>query len=297
MSKSLRTRPQTLYQQGGLEHGAFGNDQASAARGSASARSSRRPDPTGASRSSVSSNLKKRLSTRYKDGHDALQQHVFRMAEASSIPEVPDLPSTTSVQGGEDAFVNAALSIPGFNLAGLGSSSGARALDESQRGTFPQPEQAALSSASSLPALRQRELSSIDAHVLKRGKYLSGNSVHSTVDLQTAKPTTLCHDLPLSDLDEADAVGDHLNTHGQAPGTVAKPKKSRGIDATYTHFLNMNKEVASLENDMVELKELLREWTTLPASIDAAEAVTTQSPKALGGNSYSVMNSINGETG
>lgn len=35
-------------------------------------------------------------------------------------------------------------------------------------------------------------------------------------------------------------------------------------NGSYAEFVSMSKEISTLENDMIELKELLTEWKTVP---------------------------------
>jgi hypothetical protein len=144
MARSLRTRPQTLYQQGtessvaGARNVAGqagpGSNLLSNKTGKAAVQTehdyhSEVQDALGrvaavggsSSRSKVSSNLKKRLSMRYKDGADPLQDRIFRMAGGSAVPEMPAIPAEFARQDhqlplDQQTMMNAALSIPGFSL-------------------------------------------------------------------------------------------------------------------------------------------------------------------------------------
>ena len=135
MSRSLRTRPQTVYRQQDSQADDQGriisHDGTEQLHGNESnaLRHSELRDQAAAhgkgNRSKVSSNLKKRLSMRYKDGADPMQDHIYRMAAASEIPEMPPVPmqmlapsaaSAAHGPGTQQDAMSAALSIPGFSL-------------------------------------------------------------------------------------------------------------------------------------------------------------------------------------
>lgn len=46
----------------------------------------------------------------------------------------------------------------------------------------------------------------------------------------------------------------------------------RQVFRNYQEFITISKEIATLENDMIELKELLGEWKTLPQTLELEEA-------------------------
>jgi Vps51/Vps67 len=66
------------------------------------------------------------------------------------------------------------------------------------------------------------------------------------------------------------------------------------VFTNYGDFISISKEVVSLENEMLELKELIRDWTALPATLDMNEAAMEQHTTVTGSfNSFA--NGFSGE--
>lgn len=52
---------------------------------------------------------------------------------------------------------------------------------------------------------------------------------------------------------------------------AASSDLKRQVFRNYQEFITISKEIATLENDMLELKELLGEWRTLPQALELEE--------------------------
>ncbi|KDN38089.1 hypothetical protein K437DRAFT_259527 [Tilletiaria anomala UBC 951] len=320
MSRSLRTRPQTLYQQnesvddqgrllavsstGGMPDAQYGAQNAaqrniskSAARSSGNEGSNAPALAPSGPRSKVSSNLKKRLSMRYKDGADPLQGHIYRMATASDVPQVPSIPTTflhhgkggTPLAPHQEDMMNAAMSIPGFSLG-----QGHRFLPVvgatvEQGGvkvsTDPAPFGGPPSGA--LLVSSQRNFHPVDpqhvpgqfsrAHATSSaGGDAAGADLHF-IGSERFDPQTYLRALAADNGPDTDGSVQQGRDALLKLKEHAKADLRRQVFANYGDFISISKEVAGLENDTLELKELLREWAALPASLDSNESLMQHS--------------------
>lgn len=61
----------------------------------------------------------------------------------------------------------------------------------------------------------------------------------------------------------------------RAAKEAASSDLKRQVFRNYSEFITISKEIATLENDMLELKELLGEWKTLPQALELEEGGVT----------------------
>jgi hypothetical protein len=213
--------------------------------------------------SEVGSNLKKRLSLRYAEP-TALGEGGF-----SAIPEVPSIPST--MPGAPD------LPPGGINYGARRSS---RALpimgdgfhdhdEQGEDGMGDALHQQPYSRAASMRGRASME----DMHSMTGTLQLEGYSDDPAIDLEMLSQEIfdaqayLKMKLSTSSETFLRQFQDSLLAAKEAASSDLKQQVFR----SYQDFITISKEIATLENDMLELKELLGEWKTLPQALELEE--------------------------
>ncbi|SJX64383.1 related to EXO84-exocyst protein essential for secretion [Sporisorium reilianum f. sp. reilianum] len=269
MSRSLRTRPMTLYAQDGQQPvippvpAAYANDAPYAQQQNALRHS--RYDAAGASShaessssssgmlkkskkkaSQVGSNLKKRLSMRYAEPTQ------LGPGGFSAIPAVPSLPPMPQIHiddrphhDTDDRF-----------LPAIGESSHDAAYDPDDN---------------ELNAIRK-----------------SSDTQRTRTDVFEGDPAVDLQMLTQSDFDPQAYLRAKLSQHSESSlrtfkASLAAAKQAanddlkRQVFKNYSEFITISKEIATLENDMLELKELLSEWKQLPQALELDDSSTSAS--------------------
>lgn len=283
MSRSLRSRPMTLY---GARDSSLHNlippvpEQASSS-SAPTASSSSRPNEENRSRapgkrsgkqkgalnraSEVGSNLKKRLSLRYAEP-TALGPGGF-----SAIPEVPALPNL--IPGAPDLPPGTMHYVTGYN---------------GSRGNFPvmgdgfhdadehgyeegMAEGGSHHLYSGAPSIRGR--TSVDTSSMVGTLQLEEHAHDPAIDLELLSQEIFDAQtylkLKLSTSSEM-ALGQFRESL-QAAKEAASSDLKQQVFRSYQDFITISKEIATLENDMLELKDLLGEWKTLPQALELEE--------------------------
>ena len=57
----------------------------------------------------------------------------------------------------------------------------------------------------------------------------------------------------------------------QTPQRAGNPSLSNPLGRNYSAFIAISKEIATLENEMLELKTVLEEFKTIPATLDTKD--------------------------
>ncbi|CBQ68741.1 related to EXO84-exocyst protein essential for secretion [Sporisorium reilianum SRZ2] len=269
MSRSLRTRPMTLYAQDGQQPvippvpAAYANDAPYAQQQNALRHS--RYDAAGASShaessssssgmlkkskkkaSQVGSNLKKRLSMRYAEPTQ------LGPGGFSAIPAVPSLPPMPQIHiddrphhDTDDRF-----------LPAIGESSHDAAYDPDdnelnaiRKSSDTQRTRTDVFEGDLAVDLQMLTQSDFDPQAYLRAKL----SQHSESSLRTFKASLA------------------------AAKQAANDDLKRQVFKNYSEFITISKEIATLENDMLELKELLSEWKQLPQALELDDSSTSAS--------------------
>ncbi|GAC98205.1 potential exocyst complex component Exo84 [Pseudozyma hubeiensis SY62] len=290
MSRSLRTRPMTLYAQDGQQPlippvpstAAYAHDTASTSSYSqqqASLRHSRYDVAASSAAASgsgggallkkskkkaseVGSNLKKRLSMRYAEPTQ------LGPGGFSAIPSVPSLPPMPEIH--IDDRPHRDIEDDALRHA-IGEASGDVGYD-------PNDDQ--------LDAIRK-----------------SSDTQRSRTDIFSNDPAVDLHLLSQSDFDPQAYLRAKLSHHSEsslrnfkqslsAAKQAANDDLKRQVFKNYSEFITISKEIATLENDMLELKELLSEWKQLPQALELDDSSST-----TGGFSDSFHRKANGGGG
>ncbi|KAJ9474696.1 Exocyst complex component EXO84 [Pseudozyma hubeiensis] len=272
MSRSLRTRPMTLYAQDGQQPlippvpstTAYAHDAPSTSSYSqqqASLRQSRYDVATSSAAASgsgggallkkskkkaseVGSNLKKRLSMRYAEPTQ------LGPGGFSAIPSVPSLPPMPEIH--IDDRPHRDIEDDALRHA-IGEASGDVGYD-------PNDDQ--------LDAIRK-----------------SSDTQRSRTDIFSNDPAVDLQLLSQSDFDPQAYLRAKLSHHSEsslrnfkqslsAAKQAANDDLKRQVFKNYSEFITISKEIATLENDMLELKELLSEWKQLPQALELDDSST-----------------------
>ena len=277
MSRSLRTRPMTLYAQDGQQpvippvpaassSQAYPNDasysrhqqqqqqQQHSCHGSSNAVPS---SSTGGSTSKVlkkskkkasevGSNLKKRLSMRYAEPTQ------IAPGGFSAIPAVPSLPPMPQIHIDDRPH----LDTDDRYLPAIGETSHDAAYDPDDQ---------------ELLAMRK-----------------SSETTRTRTDVFQGDPAVDLELLSQSDFDPQAYLRAKLSHHSEsslrtfksslhAAKEAANDDLKRQVFKNYSEFITISKEIATLENDMLELKELLSEWKQLPQALELDDTATASS--------------------
>ncbi|PWZ01194.1 hypothetical protein BCV70DRAFT_188397 [Testicularia cyperi] len=269
MSKSLRTRPMTLYAQDGQQPAippvstAYDSSHAGPSSSTSGGRishgrggsSSQQPPLQSQSHayshslsgvkalkkskkkaSEVGSNLKKRLSMRYAEPTE------LGPGGFSAVPAVPSLPSMPRIQIGDQ-------------------------VEHSSDGRL-------------LPVIGEETTRSQDVDELEdRLPRKSTDTTRSRTETFETDPAIDLQLLSQADFDPQAYLRAKLSQHSESnlrtfKTSLASAKQAanddlkRQVFRNYSEFITISKEIATLENDMLELKELLSEWKQLPQALE-----------------------------
>lgn len=244
----------TLYGQDGLASVAESQAAASssAVQGSSGAKVMKRSKKKA---SQVGSNLKNRLSMRYAEPTQ------LGPGGFSAIPAVPALPSMPELQVDDQRQYRS----DGNRLAAIGEGLTESFEDENVVPRKPVDIGPRTDSLEHDPAIDLNLLSQadFDAQAYLRAKL----SHHTESSLRAFK--------------------DSLASAKQAANDDLK----RQVFHNYAEFITISKEIATLENDMLELKELLSEWKQLPQALELDDSTSFADPYARGakGNRNSTL--------
>ncbi|UZJ52850.1 hypothetical protein CBS101457_002170 [Exobasidium rhododendri] len=308
MSRSLRSRPMTLYQVREGEQSiippvpeassAFTAAQASTISGQGNEKRRSRLAATGGKNkrgplskaSEVGSNLKKRLSMRYAEptelGPGGFSAIPDVPAMPSDIPGAPDLPPGSMPYGTQMGYHSAGgLPIMGQGFNDIDEHGGMMGILEDGIGESNQVH----SQARGESVLRGR--SSLEEKGSSVGAlHLEGYINDPAIDLDMLSQENfdpqiyLKMKLSTSSEDFLRQFQDSLLAAKEAASSDLK----RQVFRSYQDFITISKEIATLENDMLELKELLGEWKTLPQALELEEggaSLGTLTDSALRGRS------------
>ncbi|TKY89063.1 hypothetical protein EX895_001594 [Sporisorium graminicola] len=271
MSRSLRTRPMTLYAQDGQQpvippvpaaagaSSAYPSDAPYAQQQSA-LRHSRYDASSGAPESSSSGMLKKSRSKASQVGSNLKKRLSMRYAEPtqlgpggfSAIPAVPSLPPMPQIHIDDRPHHD----IDDRYLPAIGESSQDAAYDPDDN---------------ELNAIRK-----------------SSDTQRTRTDVFEGDPAVDLQMLTQSDFDPQAYLRAKLSHHSESSlrtfkSSLAAAKQAanddlkRQVFKNYSEFITISKEIATLENDMLELKELLSEWKQLPQALELDDSSTTAS--------------------
>ncbi|MCO5589739.1 hypothetical protein L7F22_043707 [Adiantum nelumboides] len=295
MSRSLRSRPLTLYQsqrgsvapqeplippvpEDGRGRGNTSYDSGPSGgkpgkSGGVSSMKKTMGKRTGLSKASeVGSNLKKRLSMRYAEPTHVDSGGFSAIPEVPSLPTVipgaPDLPPDAYGYGQTGAGYDAngrQLPIMGEGFGQVDTHQDAMAtLDEAMEGSSHH-------SHSQIASLQGR--TSLDGRVSAAPLSLEGFTRDPAIDLDLLSQENFDAEMYLkmklshSSEDFLRQFQDSLKAAKEAASSDLK----RQVFRNYSEFITVSKEIATLENDMLELKELLSEWKTLPQALELEE--------------------------
>ncbi|KAN0061879.1 exocyst complex component exo84 [Thecaphora frezii] len=256
MSRSLRTRPMTLYNKDDQPvvpsipaSASYSSNNARAGPSRTDANHAAAPHSSGSvlrksrkKASEVGSNLKKRLSMRYAE------PTTLGPGGFSAIPEVPSLPPMPQIQVGQTITHQSDGTL--LPIMGDGFAEGFKA---EQGGLRPRGSSDTARSGTENfaddPAIDLNLLSQddFDPQAYIRAKLPH----HSESSLRTFKASLA---------GAKDAANEDLK---------------RQVFKNYAEFIIISKEIATLENDMLELKELLAEWKQLPQALELDDSSGT----------------------
>lgn len=263
MSRSLRSRPMTLYAQEGqpvippvpsthaYPHASSSSssqpsqshDGASAGGSSSSTRHVLKKSKKKASE--VGSNLKKRLSMRYAEPTQ------LGPGGFSAAPAVPRLPPMPEIQIDDRPHRD----MDERYLAPVPQSASRRASGDDDDAAYD-PDDAELN------ALRK-----------------SSDTARTRTDVFEGDPAVDLQLLSQAEFDPQAYLRAKLSHHSEsslrtfkaslaAAKHAANDDLKRQVFRNYSEFITISKEIATLENDMLELKELLAEWKQLPHALE-----------------------------
>ena len=289
MSRSLRSRPMTLYQARDSQQNMIPPVPEAAAPSSSSSRNDKRRSgliATGGKRqgskrgalykaSEVGSNLKKRLSMRYAEPTELGPGGFSAIPEVPAMPSVipgaPDLPpgSMPHGMGGPSGYDLSGRLLPvmgdGFNemdehgdfMGGYDEGMGESSSHQSHGRGTPLRGRTSMDDAGSLVGTLHLEGyandPAIDLEMLSQENF--DPQLYLKMKLSTSSETFLRQ------------FQDSLLATKEAASSDLK----RQVFRSYQDFITISKEIATLENDMLELKELLGEWKTLPQALELEE--------------------------
>ncbi|SPO27997.1 related to EXO84 - exocyst protein essential for secretion [Ustilago trichophora] len=284
MSRSLRTRPMTLYAQDGQQpvippvptasssaypsnhasysqqqqqqqqhgssyHAHQSNTNAVSSSSSSGGNTSRVLKKSKKKASEVGSNLKKRLSMRYAEPTQ------LGPGGFSAIPAVPSLPPMPQIHIDDrphhDNHHDDRRYLP--------------AIGESSHDAPYDPDE------NELQAMRN-----------------SSETTRTRTDIFQTDPAVDLQLLSQSDFDPQAYLRAKLSHHSESSlrtfkSSLAAAKEAanddlkRQVFKNYSEFITISKEIATLENDMLELKELLSEWKLLPQALELDDSATASS--------------------
>lgn len=248
MSRSLRTRPTTLYAQDpsalhGADAPAAPVDAGSGARAGGVPRPVKKPLPN---EGEVAPAVRKRLSMRYGAGWSPGGVAGLAPVAGHAREEVPPVPSVPPVGGMPTGQPEA----PSF------ADGAAPLVEEENTGmAIPLGQPAAPASYASVgPPAAAAGGASIPMSVFAKDSFDAPTFVSEQVQQR----------------DEA-ALRELQRTLAQYKEATQKQLKAQ-VFKNYSEFITISKEIAVLENDMLELKELLLEWRQLPQLLQVDEA-------------------------
>ncbi|CAD6893755.1 unnamed protein product [Tilletia controversa] len=247
----------------------------------------------------IGNNLRKRLSMRYAE------PTALGPGGLSAVPSMPAMPpqfggGASSSSSGFNAFKDGAASVEGPGMAGIGLRAG-RGLptsisvgDNLQADSIPEQQpalhhhqyqhQTQQPHTSALPENAQLTSGQVEQDLNRRAggwERLERSARNPAVDLNL---------LTKSKFDPEAYLRATLNNHSEeglrefqstleSTQAAAHSDLRRIIFRNYKDFINISKEVSTLENDTLELKELLAEWRQLPDAlqlVDNQEATSKQ---------------------
>ncbi|SPO28826.1 related to EXO84 - exocyst protein essential for secretion [Ustilago trichophora] len=285
MSRSLRTRPMTLYAQDGQQpvippvpaasssaypsnnasypqqqqqhqqqHGSSyhthqsNSNAVSSSSSSSGGNASRVLKKSKKKASEVGSNLKKRLSMRYAEPTQ------LGPGGFSAIPAVPSLPPMPQIHIDDRPHHDNDDDHRYLPVIGESSHDAAYDPDENE-----------------LQAMRK-----------------SSETTRTRTDIFESDPAVDLQLLSQSDFDPQAYLRAKLSHHTESSlrtfkSSLAAAKEAanddlkRQVFKNYSEFITISKEIATLENDMLELKELLSEWKQLPQALELDDSTSTSS--------------------
>ncbi|EST09068.1 Cullin repeat-like-containing domain protein [Kalmanozyma brasiliensis GHG001] len=274
MSRSLRTRPMTLYAQDGQQPVIPPLPSSSAAAASSSSSSTAYPyNPSSSQRqsslrqarqdgsSSSSTNVLKKSKKKASQVGSTLKNRLsMRYAEPtqlgpggfSAIPAVPALPPMPEIH--IDDRPHHLIDDPYLPAIGESASDAAYDPDDNE-----------------LNAIRK-----------------SSDTQRSRIDTFDSDPNVDTQLLSQSDFDPQAYLRAKLSQQTESSlrtfkASLATAKQAanddikRQVFTHYSEFITISKEIATLENDMLELKELLSEWKQLPQALELDDSSSTAS--------------------
>lgn len=225
--------------------------------------------------SEVGSNLKKRFSMRYAEPTEIDASGYSAIPEVPSMPGVvpgaPDLPPGSQYQGyGQEGAMQGSRPMP---MMGRGFED----IDEHGEGVGTY-EEGVLQDGSNkhrngVTHIARSKVSAMDTASLSGSLQVENFAHDPAIDLDM---------LSSEDFDPQLYLKMRLSTSSEtflrqfqeslrAAKEAANSDLKRQVFHSYQDFITISKEIATLENDMLELKELLGEWKTLPQALELEE--------------------------
>ncbi|PWN52446.1 hypothetical protein IE53DRAFT_367213 [Violaceomyces palustris] len=251
MSRSLRSRPMTLYSKDdqpnipnlpGSSSNVIPSSSSLSQMAAREAKVVKKGKKGGVRKAAeVGSNLKKRLSMRYAEPTE------LGPGGLSAIPQVPSLPSANqfNVSVNQQYMDKTGRSLP---ILGEGFSEEPDFDDETYR------PKASFDTTASRTDHFAGDFS-VDVGLLSQDDF----------DPQAYLRAKLSH--------QSESSLRNFQSSLAGAKEAANEDLKRQVFKNYSEFITISKEIATLENDMLELKELLAEWKQLPQALELDDAV------------------------